>query len=105
MALSRSGSSWRSGRRRYGTAPSFRWPATRPGRPASGFRAFLLDKAAEPGPIAVCTHGGVTLDLLRTLLGDQALAPGLLADGIPCCAITTLADLAVLDIASVSHPG
>jgi hypothetical protein len=55
--------------------------------------------------IVVCSHGGVTVDLLRTLAGDRMLAPRLLAEGIPPCAITTLEGLRVLDIASVSHLG
>lgn len=45
------------------------------------------------GVAVVVTHGGVTVDLLRTLLGDETLvakAPSLLADGVPCCALTTL---------------
>jgi broad specificity phosphatase PhoE len=67
------------------------------------FRAFLRDLAGTPGPIAVCTHGGVTVDLVRTMTGDQALAPQLLHDGIPPCAITTLEDQAIVSIASVSH--
>ena len=49
---------------------------------------------AHAGAMAVVvTHGGATVDLLRTLLGDEALAasrPGLLADGVPPCALTTL---------------
>ncbi|MCO5972340.1 hypothetical protein [Actinoallomurus soli] len=45
----------------------------------------------------------MTVDLLRSLLGDQALAPQLLEGGVPPCAITTLQDQAVLDVASVSH--
>ena len=41
----------------------------------------------------VVAHGGVTTDALRTLIGDAALgatAPTLIADGVPCCAFTTL---------------
>ncbi len=49
---------------------------------------------AHAGAMAVVvTHGGATVDLLRTLLGDEALAavrPRLLADGVPPCALTTL---------------
>ena len=67
------------------------------------FRAFLRDVAGEPGPVAVCVHGGVTVDLLRTLLGDQALPPRLLDEGIPSCAITTLEGQVVRDVASVGH--
>ncbi|MBT2232678.1 histidine phosphatase family protein [Nonomuraea sp. NEAU-A123] len=67
------------------------------------FHAFLLDLAGAPGPIAVCTHGGVTVDLLRTLIGDQAVPERLWHEGVPSCAITTLDDQAVMEIASVSH--
>jgi hypothetical protein len=51
----------------------------------------------------VCTHGGVTVDLLRTLAGDEALPAPLLDEGVPSCAITTLEDEVIMDIASVSH--
>ena len=46
------------------------------------------------GTAAVVAHGGVTIDALRTLLGDDVLwneSPGLIRDGVPSCAITTLA--------------
>ncbi len=66
-------------------------------------RAFLLDLAAEPGPVAAATHGGVTTDLLRTLLGEHGLPPSLLENGVPPGAITTLRNLDVVDIASVAH--
>ncbi len=73
---------------------------------AERFRACLTDlAAATPGPAAVCTHGGITADLLRTLLGDQALPATLIDEGIPPCAITVLSDLAVVEIASVRHLG
>lgn len=67
------------------------------------FRDFLRDLAEEAGPIAVCTHGGVTVDLLRTLIGDRALAPSLLEKGVPPCAITTLDGQVVKSVASVHH--
>ncbi|MGW1053482.1 histidine phosphatase family protein [Streptomyces sp. NPDC002521] len=67
------------------------------------FRAFLLDYASKPGPIAVTTHGGVTVDLLRTLLGDEAVTSELLDEGVPSCAVTTFEDLTVIDIASTKH--
>jgi hypothetical protein len=41
----------------------------------------------------VVAHGGVTVDTLRTIAGDQhvqASRPGLLTDGVPCGAITVL---------------
>jgi broad specificity phosphatase PhoE len=72
-------------------------------RAAARLRDFLLDLAAEPGPVAAVTHGGVTADLLRTLVGDGGLPPGLLEKGVPSGAITTFRNLDVVDIASVAH--
>ena len=48
---------------------------------------------SHSGTAIVVTHGGVTTDALRTLVGDstlRALAPTLVDDGMPNCAITTL---------------
>jgi hypothetical protein len=56
-----------------------------------------------PGPAAAITHGGITVDLLRNLLGDDALPPGALEAGIPPCAITAIDDMSAVMIASVSH--
>jgi len=50
---------------------------------------FLAGLRGLPGPVAAVTHGGVTAELLRTLLGDDAPPIGALAAGIPPCAITT----------------
>jgi len=72
-------------------------------RAAERLRAFLLDVAAEPGPVAAATHGGVIVDLLRTLLGEGALARGLLYEHVPSCAVTTVHNLDVIEIASVDH--
>lgn len=62
------------------------------------------------GEVVVVTHGGVTVDLLRTLLGEEAVsstAPDLLTAGVPSCALTTLTRLgdawSVDRIASVEH--
>ena len=66
-------------------------------------RACLNDLAGAPGPVALVTHGGVTVDLLRTLIGDRAVPVELMLDGVPSCAITTLHHLTVVDIASVAH--
>jgi broad specificity phosphatase PhoE len=62
--------------------------------------AFLADLPGAPSPVAAVTHGGVTTDLLRTLLGDDALPPGLLSAGIPPCAVTSVDGLNVVAIAS-----
>jgi len=66
-------------------------------------RACLAELAGEPGPVAVVTHGGATVDLLRTLLGDRAVPAELMEQGVPSCAITTLDQLSVVEIASVAH--
>jgi len=61
---------------------------------------FLAGLPGAESPVAAVTHGGVTIDLLRTLLGDDALPPGLLSAGVPPCAITAVDDLNVVAIAS-----
>ncbi len=68
-------------------------------------RVFLAGLSGRPGPVAAVSHGGVTTDLLRTLLGDELLSPALLAEGIPPCAVTTIDDLHVVAIASAHHLG
>lgn len=70
---------------------------------AERFRTCLVDLSSEPGPVALVTHGGVTVDLLRTLIGDDAVPVELMQHGVSSCAITTLDDLSVVDIASVAH--
>lgn len=67
------------------------------------FHDCLADLSALPGPIAVVSHGGATVDLLRTLVGDDALTTSLLYEGVPSCAITTLNGMTVVDIASLEH--
>jgi broad specificity phosphatase PhoE len=66
-------------------------------------RLFLVDLVGDGGPVAVVSHGGVTVDLLRNLLGDDGLPARLIDDGIPACAITTLDDLHVTSIAATGH--
>lgn len=66
-------------------------------------RVFLAELPTGPAPVAVVTHGGVTTDPLRTLLGDRSLPPGLLDTGIPSCAITMVSHLNVVAIASTEH--
>jgi broad specificity phosphatase PhoE len=68
-------------------------------------RAFLADLAGAPGPVAAVTHGGIISDLLRNLLGDDALPGHLLDAGIPACAVTAVDDLTVVMIASTAHLG
>ena len=64
---------------------------------------FLADLPAAPSPVAAVTHGGVTIDLLRDLLGDDELPPRLLTAGVPPGAITAISDLHVVMIASTAH--
>ena len=73
------------GRRRHGCGHS--WPAL-PGL---------------PGPTAAVTQGGITIEPLRDLAGDDALRPGVLQAGIPPCAVTAIDNLNPVMIASVSH--
>lgn len=69
---------------------------------AQRFREFL-DELPVAGPIAVVTHGGITADLLRSLIGDPALPARLLYEGVPSCAVTTLEGLAVVRVAATTH--
>lgn len=66
-------------------------------------QAFLADLPANPTPVAAVTHGGVTTDLLRTLLGDDALPGHILDAGIAPCAVTAVDDLNIKAIALTSH--
>ena len=66
-------------------------------------RAFLAGLPGTPGPVAAVTHGGITIDLLCNLLGDDGLPPHLLDAGIPPCAVTAIDDLNVVMIASTAH--
>jgi len=65
--------------------------------------AFVLDVAERPAPVAAVTHGGVTVELLRSLVGDESLPPGLLDEGVPSCALTVLQGLTVISVASTAH--
>lgn len=62
---------------------------------ASRFLDALADLAAtfDDGVAIAVAHGGVTTDVLRTLLGDERVntnAPSLIEHGVASCAITTL---------------
>ena len=53
----------------------------------------LVGSIADGATAIVVGHGGVTVDTLRTVLGDDALtlaAPTLIDDGVPSAAITVL---------------
>jgi broad specificity phosphatase PhoE len=70
---------------------------------AARLLAFVAGLRGVPGPVAAVTHGGITTELLRDLLGDDALRPGVLDEGVPPGAITAIDDLDPVMIASVSH--
>lgn len=81
---------------------------------AARFRRFLDDVAIRhPGELVVAvSHGGVTIDCLRDLLGDHALereSPGLFQEGVLNGALTRLRRQSdgweVLTIADTSHLG
>lgn len=61
---------------------------------AERFLAFLSsEELHQAGDAVAVSHGGVTVDLLRSTVGDEALeerAPGLISSGVPACALTTL---------------
>jgi broad specificity phosphatase PhoE len=61
---------------------------------------FLSGLVDEPSPVAAVTHGGITVDLLRNLLGDDAVPAQVLAAGIPPGAVTAVDNLTVVMIAS-----
>ncbi|WP_158299857.1 histidine phosphatase family protein [Glycomyces paridis] len=67
------------------------------------FRAFLTERG--DAPVAVACHGGVTVDLLRTLAGDDAVPEALLREGVPGGAITVIEDLRPIAIAQTDHLG
>ena len=65
---------------------------------------------AGSGTVAVVAHGGVTVDTLRTIAGDEAVRdqrPELLADGVPCGAVTILDRISdrwrLIDLPSTDH--
>lgn len=65
--------------------------------------AFVAALPARLAPAGAVTHGGVTTDLLRNLRSDQELPAGVLEDGIPPCAVTTIDDLTIVSIAAAGH--
>ena len=74
--------------------------------------ALLRYAVEHGGETVVCvSHGGVTTDLLRTVLGDaevRARAPSIIDDGVPGGAVTVLtrrADGWLVDDVAVSPPG
>lgn len=66
-------------------------------RAAAARFMMFLDETHRDGrsePIVAVSHGGVTIDLLRDLIGDarlHAAAPALITRGLPPCGLTTIA--------------
>ena len=61
------------------------------------------ESSRQAGARLQAFHAGITTDLLRNLLNEDALPPQLPATGIPPCAVTTINDLTVITIASTAH--
>jgi broad specificity phosphatase PhoE len=58
-----------------------------------GWLGEVTDRLPSDATIVAVAHGGVTVDGLRSLLGDDtvhAAAPGAIAEGVPAGAITTV---------------
>jgi broad specificity phosphatase PhoE len=80
---------------------------------ADRFIAALVDlERGDAGVVVVVTHGGVTVDLLRTIAGDDAVGNAnadLISDGVPSCAITQLlvsgGAISVVHFPSTEHLG
>jgi broad specificity phosphatase PhoE len=72
-------------------------------RAGERLRQCVMELDRGPGPIAVVTHGGVTVDFLRLVVDVRAVEPYL--DGVPSCAVTTVNGLVVERIASLDHFG
>ena len=80
-------------------------------RAADRFLAALkeLAETGDEGDVAVVAHGGVTVDAIRTALGDKPLLaqqPALIDDGVPPCAITVFRHIEgewVVELPSTQH--
>lgn len=68
----------------------------------AGERLLGFLREAE-GVVIAAAHGGVTVDLLRTLAGDEAVPAVLLEEGVPPGAITTIEDLRPTRVAYTGH--
>jgi broad specificity phosphatase PhoE len=68
-------------------------------------QAFLAGRRGLPGPVAAVTRAESRSSCRAPMPGEDALPPGLLAAGIPLCAITTMDNLNPVIIASASHLG
>jgi broad specificity phosphatase PhoE len=60
---------------------------------AARFLAALAEMRSSAAVSVAVSHGGVTVDALRTMIGDEGLVaanPGIIYEGVPGCAITEL---------------
>lgn len=65
--------------------------------------AFVQEQGDEPDAVAAVTHGGITADLLRTLVGDDRVPADVVHHGVPSCAITILNGSRVVEVARTDH--
>jgi probable phosphoglycerate mutase len=78
---------------------------------AARFIAALVDlEGGDAEVVVLVTHGGVTVDALRTIAGDdtvRAANPDLIPNGVPSCALTRLlvssGAISVIDYPSTGH--
>jgi len=54
-----------------------------PRQAAARLHAFVEEQVDAPGVVAAVTHGGVTADLLRTLVGNDAVPADVVHYGVP----------------------
>jgi broad specificity phosphatase PhoE len=71
----------------------------------AGHRMLSFCRERPPASIAIVTHGGITADFLRTLLGDEAVPEELVTRGVPPGAVTVLDEMTVVDVARTEHLG
>jgi broad specificity phosphatase PhoE len=70
---------------------------------AERLRSFLADHANDRNPIAAVTHGGATVDLLRTLLGDDGVPKARWHEGMPSGGLTILDGDDVIEVGATGH--
>ena len=68
-------------------------------------RSFIADHVKDQRPIAAVTHGGATIDLLRTLLGDAGIPRARWHEGMPSGGLTVLDGDQVVLVGSTEHLG
>jgi broad specificity phosphatase PhoE len=66
-------------------------------------RSFVADHARDAHAIAAVTHGGATVDFLRTVLGDEAVPAARWHEGMPSAGLTILDGSTVTVIGATDH--